>query len=1443
MGLSLKSLGKKIGDVLGGVERQVNPFDHGATYSNPHPQQPPVSQSVLQSVNRATGFAPQHTISDAVSAGNYVNPGSSILHGAIKVMNTVDDTVRNQAMDLLVRPLRGTYDAARLGAAKVTGNDVAAAHAQTQLKKDFVGAGHIAQQVLKTAPEIGLTIADMKDQGKTYHPNSKIEQTLFGKTPVQDIQAKVLDTQKKHGNAAAFGEGALSLVQDLPVLTGSAKVALKGSKAVDALGESGKVKIPGKAPVQEPSIMQAQGDPELSKNRYQKTGKVTKAKEAFNPYQAGAKIDAQYAKTIAKVPQRDIPKTESLEALAETARNSSRAADQLVRDSSIGQVIRKYGNDTPASKQFNTYRVALRDLEQRSLGGRSILPTKTEDLTKMVNEYEAINPAARQEVAAINKQINDLQDSAVQVGHLDPEHVAAAREKSPNFYTPISRAIPEEVERASMNSRSVGSIAKQSLLQDYKGSDIPVDTSFSSLTDYVHNAVREVNKAKLAQKYAERVKQGVAPGRFTDTVENIKTRKEFKDQIDSINSTIKTLKSERNRTSTKARVALKDAALAGKDVKVATDRFGKTATDIRSLFRKITPDSDAAAAISKLNDKELVNAFHAMVENDTKGIETLRKRLVANQKSVVRLKGKTDASVQTAQDFKTHLQDLRDTIQGLRSAKSELRGNAAEFSADPTTGLQVVSGRLEGETYKIETTPEVARFLQGLTEEQLNVLLRGAKVAQAPFRTAFTGALNPVFAVLSASWNMVLAPIVSPQGFRIYGPKAIAEGFKSFNKSSELQVLLREHGAQKFTGNLATSREISTAEAVAAEKNLATRLKFAAKHPVKTWEKADIIQSKVENAQRTGIAKAAYDARLRKSGTEEQAIADAVYAYNNVLPNFGRSSALVRQVDGVLMYSNATVAGTRALLTAIKRDPIGTSAKLGALTGGMIAVTAYSSSQEKSQEFYDDMIKAKKGYMLDNNLIVVLPSAHKDDQTGEWTGIIKYPLPPEVRPLQHAIWEQMQSNAKGHGVPVKQYAMAMFDFVTGQGRTLSNPELQVAAGVVANKNLQFGGDAIDPNLLRLPKDQQFYSTTSEFSKHLASALHVSPAKVDLVLGNLGFPGAVAKKSDGGVKQAAADYTTGKFVGAKGQSDGAKHFALVDSIKKDMDQNEVAAFDSLHPVKKDPSGEVIYTADSVYNPAARLDVYNRFPKVFEADKQLDQESRKEGRPGNPLFDLQPWQVKKVLEKENLPPGAKDPELSNLFSQDWYVDYNTKRSQMFTDLSEFNKQKIASLRAAGHNDVADTMQKSQDSFDNPKNPYPVTPPDLQKAMDSYSALPKGTGRSGWIKTHPQEWAAMQNQFASIDDWQNKQRGLRGLAATEGKVGKDNGFPSYTASSGSSGGGSSSHGAGSAYKYAVSLNAGGSGFKPKVKLAPASIKGKSGKGVAKAAKPTVKMKKSMV
>lgn len=104
MGLSLRNIGKSITDVLGGVERQINTFDHGATYSNPHPQAAPADvvnnirnarygplagnpslQDQFLNGNRPKPFnLPAAAASSLVSATGKV--GTDVLHGVTRAV-------------------------------------------------------------------------------------------------------------------------------------------------------------------------------------------------------------------------------------------------------------------------------------------------------------------------------------------------------------------------------------------------------------------------------------------------------------------------------------------------------------------------------------------------------------------------------------------------------------------------------------------------------------------------------------------------------------------------------------------------------------------------------------------------------------------------------------------------------------------------------------------------------------------------------------------------------------------------------------------------------------------------------------------------------------------------------------------------------------------------------------------------------------------------------------------------------------------------------------------------------------------------------------------------------------------------------------------------------------------------------------------------------------
>lgn len=101
--------------------------------------------------------------------------------------------------------------------------------------------------VTRPAAEVVQTVRDVTNGGKpaVYHPNSGFEKAIFGDTPVQSIQQKVVPQYQRQSTSSnpflraaskplAVGEVALSVANDIPVLGGGLKAAEKvGAKGIE----------------------------------------------------------------------------------------------------------------------------------------------------------------------------------------------------------------------------------------------------------------------------------------------------------------------------------------------------------------------------------------------------------------------------------------------------------------------------------------------------------------------------------------------------------------------------------------------------------------------------------------------------------------------------------------------------------------------------------------------------------------------------------------------------------------------------------------------------------------------------------------------------------------------------------------------------------------------------------------------------------------------------------------------------------------------------------------------------------------------------------------------------------------------------------------------------------------------------------------------------------
>jgi hypothetical protein len=185
MGLSLSSLGKKITDVIHGAERQINPFDNGATYSNPR-----IGAAPAQPINRQIGNYVQQ-------AGNAVNHAYNAPYGVRNIVGGVN---------------QGFHDTER----------------------------QIGQSLTRYGAELAATAQQAVTQKPTtYHLTPK-EKLVFGNDPIQSQFEKSRSAYEgakkgKHPELAPLAvvrQAGFDLANDVPVVAGVAKPVVKA--AIDA---------------------------------------------------------------------------------------------------------------------------------------------------------------------------------------------------------------------------------------------------------------------------------------------------------------------------------------------------------------------------------------------------------------------------------------------------------------------------------------------------------------------------------------------------------------------------------------------------------------------------------------------------------------------------------------------------------------------------------------------------------------------------------------------------------------------------------------------------------------------------------------------------------------------------------------------------------------------------------------------------------------------------------------------------------------------------------------------------------------------------------------------------------------------------------------------------------------------------------------------------------
>jgi hypothetical protein len=818
-----------------------------------------------------------------------------------------------------------------------------------------------------------------------------------------------------------------------------------------------------------------------------------------------------------------------------------------------------------------------------------------------------------------------------------------------------------------------------------------------------------------------------------------------------------------------------------------------------------------------------------------------------------------------------YTQDLQKEIQRNQTASNLIDtlqqfGMARELTPKEAVNKNTIKRLVDGKPQVFEIDPEIKKVVDNVAPYQLNAL---EKVIAAParlFRAGTTG-LSAPFTAANYIKDQIGSGINSKAVLATHNPANILSGLfeagkDQFWKSDDplWQKFIAHAGdttSFDLTRNLQSGRELSREIRV----GQAGKIGNAAIHPIRTLEDLNSI---TEKATRFQNFKGVYNEAIKGGATEQEALQHATLAAWQNSVDFNRAGDWARAVNLLVPYFNAGIQGSRQLVRSFQNRPLATSAKvLAGVTMPLAGLTAYNMADPERRKIYNNISEFEK----ENNFILIPPNS-KQNADGSYN-VFKVPIPPGFGNLAQPTRRAIESFVNGNPVDGAKIGADLLQALTGPldphnpQQALSGLIPQVVKPLVqqaANKDF-FTGKEIVPEYMNSEVDasgnpvaekDKAFKYTSGSARAIAGVLGVSPIRVEKFIkdtfgkigqytqnaidSGLAATGAIPQEQVGGVS-VASDIAR-RFTQAQGdynynKSEGAKYFDNVKEVTKGLNQNDLAAFNAIHPAKTNSQGQTI-DDKSIVDGAEKALVYMTNPRVFEADKALDQKQREAGKPGNPIFDLTPQQRQIVLSiqaNKGVNPG--DNSMTDLMvkqNESWIKPYYDKAGAFYDAVkasvakgdknvedpdpsgiprvtpSDTVTQKLKALdqitdpaqRAAFYKqnpDVADYYGQLED-YNRAKRAYlglpqldkfPEAPPEVAAKQDAYFALTDKKARSAYIKSNPDlaDYWNKKNQYNLTQSASNARFEGQDLNDKDYKTIQSLAIASRSGKSGSSGG----------------------------------------------------------
>ncbi len=981
--------------------------------------------------------------------------------------------------------------------------------------------------------------------------------------------------------------------------------------------------------------------------------------------------------------------------------SSNTIASQLLRDMGFENTIR--GLETKQDIDgLGEYLLAKRNMSLDVPTGR--------DKIKDQALVEALSSKYEEPARQVNEMYRKLTQMAIDQGMVDKNAAEALLKENPDYVRFERLFSPEEIDLKQKGSKGIASISKQSTIQKMEGSDRAIQNPLVSLIERTYKIVNEIERNKAAGMIIDYRNipdnpYGLTPLRTADNVQKridlyseLKETKPLKNKMERL---IKTRSRSTRRLQSELNTLNKlgiEQYLKRPDIQDELVQPFVSKIKQKQYWNRpdiVTDTGDTFKGKATLVD----NKFEDIgVKPTNSQVRSLIKDLIATEPNKLKtIKNKIAFREPRLKSLIEEIETVQKDLDYINLKRKELFNEARLVSDAEARGKSTISRFKNGIKEIWEVNKEVADAAKNLNAEQMGVLARIASFPVRAFKASTTGLRIP-FIATNIVRDQLTAFINSskPAQTSLLNPRVTMHAImQAVGHGDTYQKLVRE-GAIGTSFDIYRNQPKITIDEIYARRNAPTKVLYKITHPTQLLRSFENVLARGEEFTRIQQFEGTYKAFLKEGRNPRDAEILAAQAARQNTADFQRMGEAARVINWIIPYFSAGIAGAKSLVGAARKDPVGTGVKFTASVAlPMVASTLWNLQTEDRKAAYDDLSDFEK----ENNFIFIPPNPTQDEQ-GRWD-IIKVPITPGLANLANIV--RMSTLQIVDNAPIEASKIFTDLLAAGTSINLDKPgafipqAIKPAVEVMTNKNT-FTNKEIVPNYLQnKPPEEQVYPWTSGTVRQMGKLTGQSPLQLQHLI--KGYGGATATDVIGGVdkllasqgiipeKQASSmdivDSTTARFTKGYG---GETKKKLKEEVTKGWDSKLNSAYDYIHaPKTLDENGLPSRNRNETMG-FAQIRLAN--PQIVAREAQEARlQSKTEGTPLNPLYELPYDKQRTVLTLATLPPGEQKSALQTQ-NIEWLKGYwkevgdysnSMKALGIFKDNPNYQAPPVASARA--------------------------------------------------------------------------------------------------------------------------------------------------------------------